>query len=95
MSRRRGTCSCALLEERPIPMASEYHRGEMNIDEQVATFHLFNGMTKWGCLALAALLALLTFWFCTPAGFLPGFISAAVITVLGVIVLRDKPDSGH
>ncbi|MES2721653.1 MAG: aa3-type cytochrome c oxidase subunit IV, partial [Pseudomonadota bacterium] len=33
-------------------MASEYHRGEMDISEQVATFHLFNGLTKWGSLAL-------------------------------------------
>lgn len=76
-------------------MASEYHRGEMEIDEQVATFHLFNGMTKWGCLVLAALLSALVLWFCTPLGFLPGFITAAVVTVLGVILLREKPDSGH
>ena len=36
-------------------MASEYHRGEMDISEQVATFNLFNGLTKWGSLGLAAL----------------------------------------
>lgn len=76
-------------------MASEYHRGEMDISEQVATFHLFNGMTKWGSLALAALLALLVLWFCTPAGFLAGFVTAAVMVVVGVIVLREKPDAAH
>lgn len=76
-------------------MASEYHRGEMDISEQVATFHLFNGMTKWGSLALAALLSLLVLWFCTPAGFLPGFVTAIVVLVIGIAVLREKPGSEH
>ena len=76
-------------------MASEYHRGEMDISEQVATFNLFNGLTKWGSLFLVAFLTLIVLWFCTPAGFGAGFISAAVVAVIGVVVLRDKPDAGH
>ena len=76
-------------------MASEYHRGEMDISEQVATFNLFNGLTKWGSLALAAMMVLLVVWFCTPAGFVPGFISAAVLSVLGVVFLREKPAADH
>ena len=76
-------------------MASEYHRGDMDISEQVATFNLFNGMTKWGSLSIAALMVLLVVWFCPPAGFLAGFISAAVLTVLGVVFLREKPESAH
>lgn len=76
-------------------MASEYHRGEMDISEQVATFNLFNGLTKWGSLFLVAFLTLIVLWFCTPAGFVAGFISAAVVSVIGVVVLRDKPDAGH
>jgi len=76
-------------------MASEYHRGEMDISEQTATFALFNGMTKWGSVALAALLSLLVLWFCTPAGFIPGAIVAVLIVVLGVTLLRDKPEASH
>ncbi len=76
-------------------MASEYHRGDMDISEQVATFNLLNGLTKWGSLSIAALMVLLVVWFCTPAGFLAGFISAAVLTVLGVLFLREKPDAAH
>jgi len=75
--------------------ASDYHRGEMDIQEQASTYALFMGMTKWGSLALAALLVLLVLWFCTPAGFVPGFISAAVLTVLGVFLLREKPAAAH
>jgi hypothetical protein len=71
-------------------MASEHHRGEMDIQEQVSTFNLFMGMTKWGSLALSALLVLLVLWFCTPAGFFSGFVSALVVTVIGVLVLREK-----
>ena len=76
-------------------MASEYHRGEMDISEQSATYAVFMALTKWGSLAIAAALVLLVLWFCTPAGFIPGFISAVVVTVIGVIVLRDKPGEGH
>jgi hypothetical protein len=53
-------------------------------------------MTKWGSLHIASLLVLLVLWFCTPAGFLGAFVTAAVVTVLGVIILRDKKEaSGH
>lgn len=76
-------------------MASEYHRGDMDISEQVATFNLFNGLTKWGSLALAALLAMLVLWFCTPAGFLGGFVTSAVLVVLGALLLREKPEAAH
>lgn len=76
-------------------MASEYHRGEMDISEQVSTFNLFNGLTKWGSLALASLLTLFVLWFCTTAGFMGGFATAAVVFVLGVLLLREKPDAAH
>lgn len=76
-------------------MASEYHRGEMDISEQKATYAVFMVLTKWGSLAIAALLVLFTVWFCTPAGFIPGFVSALVLTVAGVVLLRDKPGSDH
>jgi hypothetical protein len=29
-------------------------------------------------------------WFCTPAGFFAGFITFVVLSVLGVLVLREK-----
>lgn len=76
-------------------MASEYHRGEMDIQEQEATFAMFNGMTKWGSLALAALMVLLVLWFCTPTGFFGAAGAAVVVTIIGVVVLREKPGADH
>jgi hypothetical protein len=76
-------------------MASEYHRGEMDIAEQVSTFNLFNGLTKWGSLALASMLSLLVLWFCTPVGFGGGFVTGAIVLVIGIALLREKPDAGH
>jgi hypothetical protein len=73
--------------------ASDYHRGEMEIGEQVATYSLFMGLTKWGSLAIAAMLLLLTVWFCTSGGFMGGFVSALVLTVIGVLALRSKPEA--
>jgi hypothetical protein len=67
----------------------------MDIHEQVATFHLVMGITKWGCVALAAVIAWLVLWFCTGAGFVSGLITAVVIVALGVTLLRSKPEGGH
>lgn len=76
-------------------MAGDYHRGEMDIQEQAATYAAFGGMTKWGSLAIAVLLLTITMWFCTSAGFVAGAISGIVLAVVGVVFLREKPASSH
>lgn len=76
-------------------MASEYHRGDMDIEEQTATYHLFVGMSKWGSLALAALLIFLVLWFCTQTGFIGAFIVGVVVAVAGFVVLREKGGDAH
>ncbi len=73
----------------------DYHRGEMDIHEQQATFDGFNLMTKWGSLILAVGTLFFTLWFCTEAGFIGAFISAAVVAVIGTLVLRDKKSAAH
>jgi hypothetical protein len=75
--------------------ASDYHRGEMNISEQVSTFHLIMGITKWGSLVIASALLALVMWFCTNAGFLAGAISGGVVLALGIVLLREKPAAEH
>jgi hypothetical protein len=72
---------------------SHYHRGEMDVHEQVATFHLFGALTKWGSLHLATLLVFLVLWFCTGAGFLGALVAAVVVAVLGALLLRGG--GGH
>jgi hypothetical protein len=74
---------------------AEHHPGDMNISEQTATFHTVVGLFKWGSLTLAASLVLLILWFCTPAGFLPGFVIALILVILGVAFLRDRKTSAH
>ena len=71
----------------------DYERGAMDIQEQASTYDAFMGLTKWGSLALAVSLVALVVWFCTPAGFLPGFLGAAVLAVGGIVLLRDKPSA--
>ena len=75
--------------------ASDYHRGEMDIQEQVSTFNLVMGMTKWGSLILASFLLFIVIWFCTPAGFLSGLVSGVVLLALGIVLLRSKPEAAH
>ena len=73
--------------------ASDYHRGEQDIHEQVATFHLIMNITKWGSLLIASMLLFLVLWFCTTAGFLAGLISGGVVLALGIVLLRGG--DGH
>ena len=75
--------------------SSDYHRGDMDISEQASTVHLIMGMTKWGSLVLASFLLFVVIWFCTTAGFLAGFISGAVLLVLGIVMLREKKSAAH
>jgi len=76
-------------------MAGDYHRGEMDIHEQAATFAAFNHMTKWGSLAVATLLLFITLLFCTATGLIGSAIAAIVLLAAGIFFLRDKPSSGH
>jgi hypothetical protein len=76
-------------------MASEYHRGDMDIHEQANTYHAFNVGAKWGSLAIAVLVLFLTLFFCTDANFLTSAISAFVLMVLGIVFLREKKGGGH
>lgn len=75
--------------------ASEYHRGEMDVHEQVATFHLVMNITKWGSLIIASAVLTNVLWFCTSAGFLTGAIVGVVVLGLGIALLRDRGGPGH
>jgi hypothetical protein len=68
---------------------TDYHRGEMDIQEQTATYAAVMAMTKWGSLALVVSLLFVTLWFCTETGFLGSAVSAVVVGVLGILALRD------
>ena len=75
--------------------ASDYHRGDMDITEQQATFHLIMGMTKWGSLVLAAFLLWMVIWFCTPYGWFTGLIWFVIVMAVGIVLLREKKTADH
>ena len=68
--------------------ASEFHRGEMDIHEQVKTYEFVMSMTKWGSLTIGSFLLFITLWFCTPAGFLGALVTGVVAAIIGFLVLR-------
>ena len=74
--------------------ASEYHRGDMDIHQQEATYELVMNLTKWGSLAVAVSVLFLTLWFCTKAGFLGALAASVVVTVAGAFFLRGRSE-GH
>lgn len=73
----------------------EYTQGDMDITEQLATFSMVGKMIKWGSLAVAVLVLMLTLWFCVQAGFLAGAVAGIVLAVIGVFFLRAKPKAAH
>ncbi|HYE43225.1 MAG TPA: aa3-type cytochrome c oxidase subunit IV [Caulobacteraceae bacterium] len=70
---------------------TEYHRGEMDISEQAATYDLFMALTKWGSLLTAVSLVFLTIWFATDFGFLAAAGAGVILLVAGIVFLRKKP----
>lgn len=76
-------------------MAGDYHRGEMDIHEQTATYVAFGKMTKWGSLAVAVGLLFITLLFCTGAGFIGSAIASVVLLAGGIFFLREKPVPAH
>lgn len=67
-----------------------YVRGDMAIKEQVSTFRLFMNLTKWGALAVACLVLLLTLWFHPGGNFLTAVLGTAVLAVVGFFMLKPK-----
>ena len=74
---------------------SEYHRGEMDIHEQARTYHSFLLLSKWGSLAIATGVLFFALLFCTKTGFLGSLVSAVVLLVLGILLLRERKKDAH
>lgn len=70
-----------------------YQRGSQEISEQVSTFHLVMGLTKWGSLAIASVLLFLVLWFMPNGSFFVGLPAGIVLFVVGFFALREK--KGH
>lgn len=75
--------------------AGDYHRGEMDIQEQVSTYHAFLNLSKWGSLVLAAGILFFAMLFSTQAGFIASAAAALVVLAVGFLVLRSKPKAAH
>ena len=68
----------------------DYHRGEMDISEQASTYSFVMGMTKWGALALAVIIAFFTIWLYPRGDFFGAAFVAFVLLVAGIFLLRSK-----
>ena len=75
--------------------AHEYHSGDQDVTEQLATFRAFGSLTKWSCLAIAVLITMLVLWFCVGVGFFAGLIPGVIILAVGIFFLRSKPEPSH
>ena len=70
--------------------ASDYHRGDMDITEQVTTFRDAMTVTKWSCLAVAVGVLFFTLLFCTDTGFFGSLIPAVIVAAVGVFALKSR-----
>lgn len=65
----------------------------MEICEQRSTYRVFDGLVRWGSLAVAGLVLFLTILFCTRAGFFGAAAPTFILVVAGVVALRKQPAS--
>lgn len=73
----------------PHHASDHYVRGSQEISEQESTFDAFVGMSKWGSLIISASLLFLTIWFQPGGAFIPAFIAAVVVLVVGFFILKS------
>jgi len=74
--------------------AEAYVRGEMEINEQVATWKLVQALFSWGSVALASILLWLVIWFQPGGNGLAGFAAGVVVFVAGFAFLKSG-SKGH
>jgi hypothetical protein len=72
----------------------DYVRGSMEISEQKSTYDLFMALSKYGSLAIVALLTFLTIGFMYDGSLLVGAGAAIVLLVAGIFFLRS-PKKAH
>jgi hypothetical protein len=75
--------------------SEEYHRGEMDIHEQARTYRSFLILSKWGGLAIIVGVLFFALLFCTKTGFLGSAVTAAVVTTLAILLLRERKNVVH
>ena len=51
-------------------------------------YHHFMLGLKWVAIVLAAMIAVLTLWFCTPTGFFGALITGVVILAVGIFAMN-------
>jgi len=52
------------------------------------SYHHFMLGLKWVAIALAATIAFLTLWFCTPAGFFSALLTGIIVLAVGVYAMN-------
>ncbi|WP_420471865.1 MULTISPECIES: aa3-type cytochrome c oxidase subunit IV [unclassified Brevundimonas] len=72
----------------------DYVRGSMEIQEQKSTYDLFMVLSKYGSLAIGAVLLFLTLTFMYGGSWLVGAGAAIVLLVAGIFFLRS-PKAKH
>jgi len=73
----------------------DYVRGEMDIHQHQHSFDLFVNMTKWGSYVLTVVLSFVVVLTCTKLGIVTAGVVAAVIAVVGWLLLQKKADTSH
>lgn len=86
----------AVAPQDPAHPETDYEIGTMNVDEHRATYAWFTSFTKWGSLVIGAFTFMLVLWTSTGAGWIGSIAAFVVVMVLGVLLLRSKPETdGH
>jgi len=72
--------------------AADYRRGDMDVQDHLATYKAFGTLYKWGSLIAGTIILFFSVWLCAHAGFLAAAALAVIVFGLGCFWLtRKKP----
>ncbi len=72
---------------------SDYHHGDQNISENLASWRRFMTLTKLAALNLAVIILVCGLWFCVGESFFGGLIPGVILFALGLWFILRKPSS--
>jgi hypothetical protein len=81
-----GAFSEASLED--FALSKDINTSPQVLSVHAGSYHHFMLGLKWVGIVLAAMIAFLTLWFCTPTGFLGALITAVIVLAIGIFAMN-------
>ena len=70
-------------------MSKDINTNAHDLAVHAGSYHHFMLAVKWCGIVLAAMIAFLTLWFCTPTGFIGALVTGLSILAVGIVAMNN------